>query len=76
MVKRFGGAAIAWLALCSAAVAHPGHGADGGDFGLRHYLTEPAHLGIAIPVLLLGALTLRLLRRPRPVPQERVNPRG
>ena len=24
--------------------AHPGHGVDGGDWSLHHYLTEPEHL--------------------------------
>jgi hydrogenase/urease accessory protein HupE len=24
--------------------AHPGHGVDGGDWSLLHYLTEPDHL--------------------------------
>ena len=40
----------------STAFAHPGHGSGGGDFGLSHYLTEPEHLLVAVPVLLLLVL--------------------
>jgi hydrogenase/urease accessory protein HupE len=31
-------------AAATPALAHPGHGKDGGSHELTHYLTEPAHL--------------------------------
>ncbi len=43
------------LTLPSAALAHPGHGSDGGGNGLLHYLTEPAHV---VPAVLLVAAVL------------------
>ena len=44
---------IAMTALPAMAFAHPGHGADGGDFGVIHYLTTPEHL---IPAAIGAAL--------------------
>ncbi|HEX6984403.1 MAG TPA: hypothetical protein VF170_03455 [Planctomycetaceae bacterium] len=32
------------LALTAPALAHPGHGRDGGSHELAHYFTEPEHL--------------------------------
>jgi hydrogenase/urease accessory protein HupE len=49
----------------STAFAHPGHGRSGGDFGLPHYVTEPEHLLLAVPVLLLVALAAGHLGRKR-----------
>ena len=37
------------------ALAHTGHGADGGSFSLAHYLTEPEHLSV-IAVIMVGVL--------------------
>jgi hydrogenase/urease accessory protein HupE len=37
------------------ALAHTGHGADGGSFSLVHYLTEPEHLSV-IAVIVVGVL--------------------
>ena len=58
--------AISMALLASGtAFAHPGHGRSGGDFGLPHYVTEPEHLLLAVPVLLLVALAAAHLRRNR-----------
>jgi len=35
--------------------AHPGHGVAGGDWSIRHYLTEPLHLAAALGLVLLVA---------------------
>ena len=64
--------ASAWVVGASTAFAHPGHGKNGGDFGVLHYLSEPAHLWFAIPAVLIvaaaaahaaGLLRLRTRRR-------------
>jgi hydrogenase/urease accessory protein HupE len=68
MAKRVAAVGIAWIVLCSSAVAHPGHGRGGGDFGVQHYLSEPVHLFFAVPVVLLLALCLAYvtgIMRPR-----------
>jgi hypothetical protein len=39
--KRITTVASVWLLAGSSAFAHPGHGRDGGDFSILHYLTEP-----------------------------------
>lgn len=36
--------ALAVVSSTAPALAHPGHGADGGSHELTHYLTEPSHL--------------------------------
>ena len=36
--------------------AHSGHGIGGGDWSLRHYLTEPEHLVTALGVAVLIAV--------------------
>ena len=41
--------------LSSPARAHPGHGVGGGDWSLRHHLTEPNHLAVALGLALLFA---------------------
>ena len=35
--------------------AHPGHGVDGGDWSLLHYLTEPDHLVGVLGLLVVVA---------------------
>ena len=58
--------ASVWLVAGSSAFAHPGHGRGGGDFSPLHYLTEPDHLVVGIPMLLLlgvGAWYLAGARR-------------
>jgi hydrogenase/urease accessory protein HupE len=35
--------------------AHPGHGVDGNDWSLLHYLTEPDHLGGVLGLLVVAA---------------------
>jgi len=55
VAKRVATAGFAWLVMSSSAAAHPGHGRAGGDFSPLHYLSEPLHLAMAIPMLwLLG----------------------
>ena len=51
--------ASVWILGASPAFAHPGHGQGGGDFGVLHYLSEPAHLWFAIPMVLIVALGAR-----------------
>jgi hydrogenase/urease accessory protein HupE len=69
MIKRVAAIGLAWLALASSAAAHPGHGRGGGDYGLPHYLTEPAHLLSTVLVLvvvaMLGTYATRTLRSGR-----------
>lgn len=54
MARRLGRrvcfAAAAFASTAAPALAHPGHGKDGGSHELTHYVTEPAHvapLGLA-----------------------------
>ncbi len=57
---------LAFAALSAApAFAHPGHGLDDG-FSLRHYLTSPEHMGLAlIAVLVVAGLYVMARRRAR-----------
>ena len=48
--------------------AHPGHGdhGDTGDFTIIHYFTEPEHLIITLPVIILIAvMAIYFLHRSR-----------
>ena len=45
---------IAGLAS-SSSWAHPGHGSDGGDWSVLHYLPEPDHLVVALGLAVLVA---------------------
>ena len=54
--KRIATVASVWILATSSAFAHPGHGRGGGDFSPLHYLTEPDHLVVGIPMLLLLGL--------------------
>jgi hypothetical protein len=54
--RRLAAVASVWFLGASSAFAHPGHGQGGGDFGVLHYLSEPAHLWFAIPLVLIVAL--------------------
>lgn len=52
LCRSFSRASLAALAatLAAPALAHPGHGKDGGSHEMTHYLTEPVHvapLGLA-----------------------------
>lgn len=52
----------------SVAHAHPGHGVDGGDHSVTHYLTEPTHLIVGFGLLVLlsvAGLTWKMLARSR-----------
>lgn len=47
----------------SVAMAHSGHGREGGDFSLLHYLSEPSHVaGMALLLALVGGGVLSLRR--------------
>ena len=50
----------------SVATAHPGHGVDGGDHSLTHYITEPSHLVLGFgwfALLSVVCLSWKLLAR-------------
>ena len=57
----------AWLTASSVAVAHPGHGHDGGSFSLLHYLTEPLHFlqGVLLAAGVVGVALVVMRRRKR-----------
>ena len=42
--------------LASPALAHPGHGADGGSHEMTHYLTEPVHIAPLVVAALVGVV--------------------
>ena len=46
----------------SVAIAHPGHGHNGGTYNLVHYLTEPVHLATVLGTLVASFLVMMLLR--------------
>ena len=54
--RRMAAVASVWVAGASSAFAHPGHGRGGGDFGVLHYLSEPAHLWVAVAMVLIVAV--------------------
>ncbi len=63
------------LLASGTAFAHPGHGRDGGDFSLPHYLTEPAHIVFVVPVLLMALFAVpvsRIVSRRRASSKSRV----
>ncbi len=39
------------MCLTSVAMAHPGHGSEGGSLNLLHYLTEPLHFMVGMGFL-------------------------
>jgi hydrogenase/urease accessory protein HupE len=53
------------LGTAGRAFAHPGHGLDGGSFGLLHYVTEPLHLGLGLALALLATASVAVVRRRR-----------
>ncbi len=53
--KQICGLLIAGL-LSTCCWAHPGHGIGGGDWSVRHYLTEPEHLVCTLGLTLLIAV--------------------
>ena len=66
MTKTVAAIGLVWLALASPVAAHPGHGRAGGDFSAFHYLSEPQHLLLAVPALLIVAFCgMRALRSGR-----------
>lgn len=56
------------LLTSATAFAHPGHGV-GGDWSALHYLREPLHASVVLPLLLAAGLVTLLVghrrRRPR-----------
>jgi hypothetical protein len=46
--------ALTLLVFVVPALAHPGHGRDGGSHELTHYVTEPAHVGPVVLALVAG----------------------
>jgi hypothetical protein len=65
----FAAGALYALASSTTALAHPGHGRGGGDFGPAHYLGEPSHLLFVVPLVVLvaalGAHVIRIRRSRR-----------
>ena len=55
---------VAAVLVPATAWAHPGHGAGGGDWSVRHYLTEPDHLlgGLVVALVVAGVFLLRTHR--------------
>jgi hydrogenase/urease accessory protein HupE len=56
-------ATVGLVAFASSALAHPGHGDPGNDFGLVHYLTEPMHIAVGFGLLIGLLLLTKLVRR-------------
>ncbi len=56
--------AIGVVLIPSAAAAHPGH-TSGGDFGLVHFVTDPFHVALTAPAVLLFLAVRRSLFRHR-----------
>ena len=65
--RKFSIALMTMLLFRFQASAHPGHGWNGGSYGLIHYLTEAEHAGTAAGLLLgcVGAAALFLWFRKR-----------
>ena len=55
-------AIIMSMTPASAAIAHPGHGHDGGNYSFVHYLSEPVHLATVLGTLVASFLVMMLLR--------------
>ena len=59
--------AVASLVSQAGQLAHAGHGHDGGNSGLVHYMTEPTHAIVAVVSLavvsVMAGLTIRAVRR-------------
>jgi hypothetical protein len=57
------------VSLTPGPLAHAGHGHDGGNSGLVHYLTEPTHAIVAVVSLavvsVMAGLTIRVVRKRR-----------
>ena len=53
---------VAAVLVPATAWAHPGHGVGGGDWSVRHYLTEPGHLLGWLALFVAVAVAWRLLR--------------
>jgi hypothetical protein len=58
---------LAALCFSALAQAHSGHGRDGGDSTLLHYLSEPEHVAalVLLVAVIGGAIGLRRRRRRR-----------
>ena len=60
--------------ITDVAVAHPGHGPEGGGFSLLHYLTEPLHLAGLAVALLVGLGVRQWWRSRRGATEKRRGP--
>jgi hypothetical protein len=59
---RYACSLVAAVLVPATAWAHPGHGARGGDWSLRHYLTEPEHVLPGLALFLAVAVIWQLVR--------------
>ena len=67
-VAKQAGSLVVGVLIPAICWAHPGHGADGGNWSGRHYFTEPVHLlvvALGAAVLLIGAFLWRVIRAHR-----------
>ena len=49
--------------VAGGAAAHPGHGKDGGSYGIIHHLTEPIHIAIGVLLIVFGVVGYRVVKR-------------
>jgi hypothetical protein len=64
-VAKRAGAVVVVVLMPAVCWAHPGHGADGGNWSGHHYFTEPVHLlvvALGAAVLLISASLWRVIR--------------
>jgi hypothetical protein len=67
-VAKQAGSLVVGVLIPAICWAHPGHGADGGNWSGRHYFTEPVHLvggALGLAGLLIGAFLWRVIRAHR-----------
>lgn len=64
--RLFSVGSLVACAVPALAVAHPGHGVDGGSQSWLHYMLEPTHAAVglgAAALVLVGFLALRRRRQ-------------
>jgi len=64
MIRLHGPRVLALLVVALAtipAIAHPGHGKDGGSNSLTHYATEPVHVAPVVLALVAGVAVAALI---------------
>jgi len=57
---------IAVAGVSQVALAHPGHGLEGGSFSLFHYLLEPEHLMVLLTVVVGVGFTVKKVTKRDP----------